>query len=77
VLGPALALAWLLIGPPIEDGAPLPDAPRDLWRQYGAFRSEPECLRAKDFMGKVTGDGKYGWESGYWETMVRCTATDD
>ena len=74
-LGASAALLWLLAGPPIEDGVPNPDAPREVWRQFGVFRSEAECLRAKELMRKMTGDGKYGWEPVYWQTMVHCTPT--
>jgi hypothetical protein len=72
-LAPVAALVWILAGPPIENAAPLVDAPRDTWTRYGLFKTEAECLRAREFMGRVTGKGKYGWEEAYWDHLVRCS----
>jgi hypothetical protein len=76
-LAPVAALVWILAGPPIENGAPQPDAPRDVWTRYGMFKTEGECGRAKEFMGRVTGKGKYRWEEIYWERLARCTSTEE
>jgi hypothetical protein len=76
-VGPAVALVWVLAGPPIENGAPVLDAPQDAWRQYGHFKTEGECLRAKEFMKRVTGVGKYEWEAAYWDRLARCASRDE
>jgi len=67
---------WLLIGPPIDDGKPVPDAPRGAWRLYGRFASDAECTRAMATMRQVVGKGRYEWESVYWTQLARCV-TDE
>jgi hypothetical protein len=76
-VGSAAALVWVLAGPPIENGVPMPEAPRDGWRQYGIFKTEGECRRAKEFMKRVTGVGKYEWEAAYWDRLARCASSDE
>lgn len=76
---PLLVAAWLLLGPPMRDAAPDPDAPLARWKRYGVFASEAECRQGLAVMQRLAGK-KYGWEEAYWTTHARCleaTVTGD
>lgn len=68
---PVLA-SWLLLGPPIRDAAPVPEAALADWKRYGVFPSEAECRAGLDLMRRMVGSEKYGWEKAYWEELARC-----
>lgn len=74
-LGAGLLGAWLLLGPPIRDVRPQPDAPLAEWKRYGTFPTEAACLEGKALTRRMTGTEKYGWEKHYWEELARCVAT--
>jgi len=76
-LAAPLVATWLLVGPPIHDAAPVPDAPIAEWKRYGLFPSEAECQRGLALMRRMTPDEKYGWERRYWDELARCVAADE
>jgi hypothetical protein len=71
--GTALLALWLLLGPPLKDAEPNPDAPLAEWKRYGRFDTEAECTSGLDLMRRMAGNGKYGWERHYWDELARCT----
>lgn len=67
-----LLSTWLLVGPPIRDAAPVPEAALAGWKRYGVFPSEAECRAGLELMRRMTGTEKYGWEQEYWDDFARC-----
>jgi hypothetical protein len=76
-LAAPLLATWLLLGPPIRDVTPVPDAPLAEWKRYGVFPTEGECRGGLELMRRMTGTEKYGWERTYWDELARCVAADD
>ncbi len=64
--------AWLLLGPPIRNAMPVPEAPLALWKNYGVFDTRQACRRGLALMRRMTATEKYGWEKVYWDEFARC-----
>lgn len=67
-------VVWMLLGPPLRDAAPDPEAPLAQWKRHGDFATEAECRAGLALMQRMAGDGKYGWERPYWDELARCVA---